>query len=72
MSATQTLTYIVPGMSCGHCVGAVDGELRKVGGVSDVTIDLDTKAVVVTGSALDDSVLRAAIDEAGYEAEPAS
>lgn len=72
MSATQTLTYTVPGMSCGHCVGAVDGELRKVVGVREVRIDLDAKAVVVTGDALDDATLRAAIDEAGYEADPAS
>jgi copper chaperone CopZ len=33
--------------------------------------DLDTKLVVIRGERLDDATLRAAIDEAGYEAEAA-
>jgi copper chaperone CopZ len=33
-----------------------------------VDIDLDTKLVTVTGEHLDDEALRAAIEEAGYEA----
>ena len=66
---TATLTYVVPGMSCGHCVAAVTDEVTAVSGVTDVAIDLDTKAVVVTGDALDDAAIREAIVEAGYEAD---
>jgi copper chaperone CopZ len=55
-------------MSCGHCVHAVSTELHKVAGVHHVDVDLDTKAVVVTGTALDTAALAAAVDEAGYEA----
>lgn len=62
------IIYRVPTMTCGHCVDAIGGELRKVAGVRDVEIDLATKYVVVRGEALDDATLRAAIDEAGYEA----
>ena len=62
------ITYQVPAMSCGHCVDAVGGELRKVAGVRSVEIDLETKSVVKRGDDLDDATLRAAIDEAGYEA----
>jgi copper chaperone CopZ len=62
------LTYSVPGMHCGNCKAAVDRELRLVGGVREVDVDLDTKRVVVRGDALDDRALRAAIEEAGYEA----
>jgi copper ion binding protein len=65
---SQTLEYTVPGMSCGHCVAAVSEEVGAVPGVSSVVIDLDTKGVVVHGEALDDTAIRAAIDEAGYEA----
>jgi copper chaperone len=36
--------------------------------VSEVAVDLDTKLVTVTGQALDDAAVRAAIAEAGYEA----
>jgi len=63
------LTYRVPGMSCSHCEAAVTGELLGVGGVDSVDVDLVTKLVVVRGAELDDALLRAAIDDAGYEAE---
>jgi copper chaperone CopZ len=65
---TQTFTYSVPDMSCEHCEAAVAGGLRRVVGVEAVEVDLETKRVVVRGSGLDDRALRAAIDDAGYEA----
>lgn len=65
----DTRTYNVPGMHCGHCKSAVTNELSAVAGVRDVVVDLDTKRVVVTGTDLDGAALRAAIDEAGYDAE---
>ena len=68
---SDSFTYAVPGMHCDHCVAAVEQELSAVAGVESVDIDLATKRVVVIGSALDDDVLRAAIDEAGYDAERA-
>jgi copper chaperone CopZ len=65
---TETVTYSVPDMHCGHCERAVTEEVSAVAGVESVAVDLDTKRVTVVGSALDDVKLRAAIDEAGYEA----
>ena len=65
---SETITYAVPGMSCAHCTHAVTQELTKVEGVEGVDVDLETKLVVVRGEQLDDATLRAAIDEAGYEA----
>lgn len=62
------VTYTVPGMSCAHCEHAVSAELSAVPGVESVEVDLETKRVVVRGGALDDAALRAAIEEAGYEA----
>lgn len=67
--ATQELTYTVPGASCGHCRAAVTEEVEKVAGVQAVDVDLDTKLVTVRGEDLADDALRAAIDEAGYEAD---
>jgi copper chaperone CopZ len=64
----NTITYSVPGMSCGHCRAAITAEVGAVPGVSAVDVDLDTKLVRVSGEGLDDAVLVAAIDEAGYEA----
>lgn len=67
MSETTTLTFVVPGMSCGHCKAAVTNEVKGVSGVEQVTVDLDTKVVTVTGAALVRDAIVAAIDEAGYE-----
>ena len=66
---TDTVTYRVPGMHCGHCKAAVEQEVGAVAGVETVEVDLDTKRVTVRGRDLRDETLRAAIDEAGYEAE---
>jgi copper chaperone len=68
VSSMETRSYTVPGMTCGHCKQAVNEEVSKVSGVAEVDVDLDTKLVLVRGDALDDSALREAIEEAGYEA----
>jgi copper chaperone len=60
--------FLVPGMTCGHCVNAVSTELSSVPGVETVEVDLETKTVVVSGARIDPNDLIAAVDEAGYEA----
>ena len=64
---SDTKTYTVPGIHCGHCKAAVTRELEAVRGVESVEVDLDSKLVTITGERLDDGELRSAIDEAGYE-----
>jgi copper chaperone CopZ len=66
---SETATYTVPDMTCAHCKHAVAHELSALAGVHSVDVDLDTKLVTVTGENLDDDALRAAIEEAGYEAK---
>jgi copper ion binding protein len=63
----QTLTFSVPGMTCGHCEAAVKQEVGGVAGVSDVDVDLDSKDVVVSGTGLDRNAIVVAIDEAGFD-----
>lgn len=67
-----TVTYEVSGMTCGHCVAAVEGEVAKVAGVTAVRVDLETKRVTVQGDGVTspsaDTAIRAAIEEAGFEA----
>ena len=66
MSVTNT--YTVTGMTCGHRVDAVAGELSRLPGVHDVSVDLPTGAVAVTSDApLPIDEVRIAVDEAGYE-----
>jgi copper chaperone len=64
-----TTSYKVAGMSCEHCVNAATAELRRLDGVSAVTVDLvpDGLSLVTVTSAqpLPDDVVSAALDEAG-------
>ena len=65
---SDTVTYSVPAIPCAHCAMSIREEVSEVEGVEDVDVDLDTKVVTIQGSSLDDAALRAAIEEAGYEA----
>ncbi|HJT94082.1 MAG TPA: cation transporter [Mycobacterium sp.] len=63
-----TTIFNVKGMTCGHCVAAVSGEIAKLASVTDVAVDLDSGAVTVTSDdELSADDVRAAVDEAGYE-----
>lgn len=63
----STLTYSVPGVSCGHCRMAITNEVAPLPGVESVEVDLDAKTVTVIGEPLDEQAIIAAIDEAGYK-----
>ena len=65
---SDTITYTVPAIHCEHCAMSIREEVEEVAGVEGVAVDLDAKVVTITGRALDDAALRAAIAEAGYEA----
>ena len=64
----ETRRYSVPAIHCAHCASSIREEISEVEGVDDVVVDLQAKLVTVSGSGLDDAALRAAIEEAGYEA----
>src|SRR5919106_2740376 len=64
----QTKTYLVPDISSGHCRAAITAEVSILSGVESVEVDLDGQRVAVSGNALDDDAIRAAIHDAGYDA----
>lgn len=59
--------YIVKGMTCDHCVKAVQHELSDLAGTQGVNVDLDRGVVTVIGEGFTDEAVTAAIEEAGYE-----
>jgi copper chaperone len=65
---TDTITYTVPAIHCEHCAMSIREEVGEVAGVEDVAVDLDSKLVTVSGRELDEAAVRAAIEEAGYQA----
>lgn len=66
---TNTQTFQVSGMTCGHCAGAVTEELEALEGVTAVEVDLvagGTSTVTVQAQRrLDESEVSTALDEAG-------
>lgn len=64
-------TITVTGMTCGHCEAAVKEELGGLPGVSAVAVELnpgkDSPVTITSASGLDESAIRAAVDEAGYQ-----
>ncbi|MGN6331916.1 MAG: heavy-metal-associated domain-containing protein [Motilibacteraceae bacterium] len=68
---STSTTYRVSGMTCGHCVNAVTEEVGKLPGVTGVTIDLvaggTSDVHVASETPLDETQVREAVDEAGYE-----
>lgn len=65
---SETVTYSVPGIHCGHCGMSIREEVSEVEGVEEVVVDVEGKVVTIRGSELSDEKLRTAIQEAGYEA----
>jgi copper chaperone len=65
---SETVTYSVPAIHCAHCAMSIREEISEVEGVEEIDVNLDAKLVTVSGRELDDAKLRAAIEEAGYEA----
>ncbi len=58
---------LVEGMSCSHCVKAVETEIEKISGVKGVKVDLKTRTVTVNhdGSVGADALAQA-VEEAGF------
>jgi len=64
-------TYRVEGMTCGHCVAAVEEEVGALDGVIAAKADLETGQLVVdSGDEPDRNAVAAAVDEAGYKLAP--
>lgn len=74
MGATDTTTaiYSIEGMSCGHCVAAVEKEVGALDGVDDVAVELESGTARVTGSGVGDEQVLQAVADAGYRASRSS
>lgn len=67
----QQVTLNVQGMSCGHCVNSIEGNVGKMNGVESVKVHLDTGKVDVSFDSNTVSLkeIKDEIEEQGYDVE---
>jgi len=66
-SESSNVEFAISGLRCGGCVDAVVRALEGVPGVERCEVDLESGRAKISGTA-PDSLLKAAVREAGYEA----
>ena len=59
-------TYIIDGMTCGHCAQAVTDALKSIKDSVEIAVDLDNKKVTVSGLN-DEAAIQEAIEDAGFD-----
>jgi len=64
-----TTEYRVTGMTCEHCEASVREEVERIPGVEGIEVSAATGVLRISSPAeLDDALVLAAVDEAGYTA----
>ena len=62
----KSLTLGIEGMSCGHCLGAVNRSLSSLAGVSVQSVELGRATVSYDPATVDPRQIEAAVEAAGY------
>ncbi|MGN7478375.1 copper chaperone CopZ [Solibacillus silvestris] len=67
----QNITLNVQGMSCGHCVKAIEGSVGELEGVNQVNVKLDEALVNVSfdETQVTPAAIKETIEEQGYDVE---
>lgn len=67
----EKVTLNVQGMSCNHCVKAVEGSVGELNGVSSVKVDLKANTVDVEFNNQEVTLdkIKETIDDQGYDVE---
>lgn len=65
----MTKKVFIEGMTCGHCARHVEEALKEVCGIKSAKVDLQGKfAVIELAHPVDNEKIKAAVEDAGYEA----
>jgi copper chaperone CopZ len=65
----QIITITISGMSCGHCLNAVNQALAAVPGVTVKSVQIGRAELLVSGALNAAGPAQAAIEAAGYKVE---
>lgn len=65
----KDITLAIGGMSCGHCLNAVNKAIAAVPGVEVKSVQIGRAEIRVPESSAADQAVRAAVEGAGYKVE---
>ncbi|QKG85525.1 copper chaperone CopZ [Kroppenstedtia pulmonis] len=67
----EQVTLHVQGMSCGHCVNSIEGNVGKLNGVESVKVHLDEGKVDVTfdSNVMSLKEIKDVIEDQGYDVQ---
>ena len=67
----EKMTLNVKGMSCGHCINSIEGNVGKLSGVTTVKVNLDSRTVCVEFDPNEVSIdkIKETIDDQGYDVQ---
>ncbi len=65
----QTVTFNVEGMSCNHCVNAIEGALQTVNASGKADLEKKTVHVEFDENEISLGAIRKAIEDQGYDVE---
>jgi hypothetical protein len=60
-------TIYVGGMTCNHCKENVENSIKSVNGVDNVSVDLTTGKVIISGKSFNLSKVKTGIESIGYK-----
>lgn len=66
MKKEGPVTVHINGMSCGHCVAAVEKALKNIKGIKDARVEIG-KAEFQAPDEVNEETVKNAVEEAGYE-----
>jgi copper chaperone CopZ len=60
-------SFKVEGMSCKNCKAHVEREISEIDGIEEVTADLVTGEVIISGHSINEDQVKGAVEKAGYK-----
>ncbi|MCK1982031.1 MULTISPECIES: copper chaperone CopZ [Peribacillus] len=67
----ENIILTVKGMSCGHCINSIEGNVGELSGVTTVKVNLDSGTVSVVFNPNEVSIdkIKETIDDQGYDVQ---